>query len=118
MCIQTFASDLAVEGFDKGVVSRFARPREVEGHVVRVSPQVEITRHELTALVNSDRLRIVNLTADLFQRHHNIVSAVAEAGINDGRELREDIDNRQNPDLVPQCQLVMHKIHGPRLIRR
>ena len=60
MGVQTFASDLAVEGFDERIVCWLSRPAEVEDYTVGVSPEIEIARHKLAALVNADGLQIAN----------------------------------------------------------
>ena len=54
MRAQTFCSELAVEGFDEGVVRRLARAREVENDTTLVSPKVEIAGDKLGALVDTD----------------------------------------------------------------
>jgi hypothetical protein len=45
--VQTFASELAIEGFDEAVVGRLARPREVQHDTLLVSPDTEIAGDEL-----------------------------------------------------------------------
>lgn len=40
--VQAFGSEAAVERLDEGVVGRFTRAREVQGHAFGVGPEVEI----------------------------------------------------------------------------
>lgn len=116
MSVETFASDLAVERFYEGIVRRFARTREVECYIVRVGPEIEVSGYELAALVDTDRSRITDLTADPFQSPHDVFGAIVKLWIDDGGERREGIDNRQNTDLVPESELVVHEVHSQRLL--
>ena len=64
MCVQAFASELAVEGFDEAVVGRLAWPREVQHDTLLVSPDIEIAGNELRSLFDADRLGIADGFAD------------------------------------------------------
>ena len=64
MCVQAFRPELAVESLDEGILGRLSGPGEVENDVVAVSPQIEIAGDKLAALVDTDRLRITELSAD------------------------------------------------------
>ena len=50
MRIQAFRPELAVEGFDEGIVGWLAWAGEVERYTTLVRPQVQIARHELGPL--------------------------------------------------------------------
>ncbi len=65
MGIQALAAELAIEGFDEGVVGRFAWPGEGERDVTLISPEAEIAGDELAALIDADGLREANLAADV-----------------------------------------------------
>jgi hypothetical protein len=54
VCVQTFGAELAVKGFDEGIVRRLAWPGEVERDAALVSPQIQIA---LGALIDADRCR-------------------------------------------------------------
>ncbi len=43
--------------YDERIVGQFSRPREVERNAALIGPQVEITRDELSALIDPDRRR-------------------------------------------------------------
>ena len=60
MLVQAFVAELAVERLDEGVVTRLARPREVQFDVFLAGPKVEIAGDELG---DPDRLRIAHLSA-------------------------------------------------------
>lgn len=47
---------------------------------------------------------------------HDILAAVAEARIDDGREAREGVDDRQYTDPAAGRQLVMNEIHSPDVV--
>lgn len=55
---QSFAAELAVEGFDEGIIGRLAGAGEVEDDALMIGPQIEIAGDEFRALINTDRLRI------------------------------------------------------------
>src|SRR5688572_28476261 len=77
--VQTFGSELAVERFDEGIVSRLAWPTEVECYAFHVRPQVEILAHELGTVVDAYRLGIAELRSPAFECFDDIVSAIALA---------------------------------------
>ena len=56
--VRTFHPELAVERLDECVVRRHAGPAEVQRYAFLVSPQIQIPRDELGALIHPDRLRI------------------------------------------------------------
>ena len=60
MRVQALASELAAERFDEALVSRLARPREVQHNTLLVSPNIEIVGDELRALVDADGLGIAD----------------------------------------------------------
>ena len=49
-----------------------------------------------------------------FEGRDQVLSSVAEPRIDERREPREGVNNRQNPELLPGRQLVMHKVHALR----
>ena len=49
MSVQALRPQLAVERLDEAVVGRLAGPREVQGDVVGIGPQVKITGDKLTS---------------------------------------------------------------------
>src|ERR1700722_6947296 len=92
--VQAFASELAVEGFDEAVVSRLARPREVQHNALLISPDIEITGDKLRSLVDADRLGVANSFANALQGQHDILTPIAEARIDGWREATEGIHDR------------------------
>lgn len=81
MSVQTLSAEASIEGFDERIVSRFARPTEVERDTIGIGPQIQIARDELGALIDADGLRITNCRAGVLQRLNDILGAVAEARI-------------------------------------
>jgi hypothetical protein len=55
--VQIFCSEVSVGRLDEGIVGGFFGPGEVEGDAALISPQMQITRHELRALVDAGRSR-------------------------------------------------------------
>src|SRR3546814_3294058 len=43
--------------------------------------------------------------------------AVAEPRVEHRREAWEGVHHRQYPDLAARCQLVVHEVHGPDIVR-
>jgi len=114
--VQTFASELAVEGFDEAVVRRLSRPREIQHDTLLVSPDIEIAGDELRSLVDANRLGIADGFADALQGQHDILASIAEAGIDGRREAAESIYNREHADLAAGGELVVNKVHRPGLV--
>lgn len=117
MRVQTLGPEATVEGFNEGVIGRFARPGEVQNDVVGIGPEVEVTADKLGALVNPDCLRIAHCPTGLVERADNILRAIAEPWIDDRREPAKGVDDREHPDLPPCRELVMDKIHRPDIVR-
>jgi len=65
MGVQALGPQTPVEGLDEGVVSRFARPGEIQDDIVGIGPQIQIPRDEFRALIDPNRLRITSLLANL-----------------------------------------------------
>ena len=72
VCVQAFRAELAIEGFDEGVVGRFVRAGEVQGDTTPVCPEIEVARNELRPLIYPDRLGEPELPADVFDDLDNI----------------------------------------------
>jgi hypothetical protein len=115
--VQAFRPEASIEGFDVGVASRFTRPGEVRGDVVGVGPQIEIAGDEFLSLIDADGLRIACRSAESLKRVNDVLSAVADEGIQDRHIAREKIDDRQHANLTPGSQLIMNKIHRPGFVR-
>lgn len=75
---------------DERIVCRLAGPAEVQNHIVRISPQIEVTGDELRALIDADSLRIANLAADSFQRYRRADLASRLLCVT-GKVQREDL---------------------------
>jgi hypothetical protein len=126
MGVQAFRAQLTIERLDEAVIRGLTWPREVQGKRIGISPEIKVARNELAAVVDPYRLGIADLTADAFQRLDNILAApngdckqspsgqwIGEPCIGRGAEAGMGVDNRENTELVAQCQLVMNKIHRP-----
>lgn len=116
MRVQTFASELSVEGFDEAVVRRLTRPREVQHDTFLVSPDIEIPGDELRSLVNADRLGIANGFADALQGQHDIFASIAKTRIDGRREATESVHDREHTDLAAGGELVVNEVHRPGLV--
>ena len=60
--VQALRPEAAVKDLDEGVVRRLAGPAEVQGDAMGIGPQVQVSGHELGALIDSDRLRTAQPT--------------------------------------------------------
>ena len=94
VCVQTLRSELAVEGLNEAVVGRLTRPREVQRDPALVGPEVEIARHELGALIDTDRRRESHFIANLFQYLHDVDAAESEPWLQRWREAGERIERQ------------------------
>ena len=52
--VEAFAAELAVEGFDEGIIGRLAGAGEVEDDTLLIGPQIEIAGDEFRALIDTD----------------------------------------------------------------
>lgn len=64
MSVQAFGAELAVERFDKAIVSRFAGPREVQRYIIGIGPQIEIAGDEFAVIVHANGVRIAEPDAE------------------------------------------------------
>jgi hypothetical protein len=117
MRVEALGPRSAIERLNERIVGWFARPTEVEGHVVLIRPQIEVARDELGALIDADRVWIADLRAHPVERGHHIFAAVAEPRIDGRGEPREQINNREDAKLRTRRQLVVHEVHCPGLVR-
>ena len=116
MRVQTFRSEFAIERFNDRHSQWASRPGEVQRDIALISPQVEIARDELGALIDPDCLREHDLPTDLFEYLHNIRTAEGEPSFDCGREARERVNDREYPQLAPGRELIMDEVHGPGLV--
>lgn len=90
MRAQTFRPEGSVERFDERVVLWLPWPREVESDATLISPQIQIARHKLGALIDADRCRKSDFPVDPFQHLHDIDAAEGDRGSSAG-ENREKV---------------------------
>lgn len=69
---QAHGPERAVVGLDEPVVGGLAGAGEVQGHVVRAGPQVEVARDELAPVVDRDRPWTAEVPADPLQRPDHV----------------------------------------------
>jgi hypothetical protein len=84
MMVQAHRAEPAVERLEEGIVGRFARTGEVERHALLISPQIQISRHELRALIYLDGLGIANLAADPLQGGDHVLARKLKRGSSAG----------------------------------
>ena len=102
--VQAFRAEPAIEGFDKGVVRRLSRAREVERDATQIGPEVHVAGDELAALIHSDRLGISSLPTGSIQCRDHVFTAVAEPRIVSGVPIARLTDGSmaagQQPDFA------------------
>ena len=116
MRVEALGAKSTVERLNERIVRWLSRPGEVERDVVLIGPQIEIAGDELGALIDADRVRIVDLSTDTFEGRHHILAAVAEPRIDRRGEPREQIHDGENAQPRAGRQLIVHKIHRPCLV--
>ncbi len=114
---QAFCPETPVERFDERIVCRLAGPRKIQCDALGVGPKVKVARDELRALIDTDRLWIANSGAGALQRLHDVFRSIAEARIDDWREARERVHDREHPDFSAGRQLIVDEVHRPSLVR-
>src|SRR5215216_1938683 len=77
--VQTLLSEPTVEGFDRGVVGRFAATTEVQDDAVGVRPEVHRGTDELRSVVAVNALRHSSLETQALERGRDILSTQALA---------------------------------------
>ena len=115
--VQALHPELAIERRDEAVFGGLAGPGEVEDGAILIGTQIEITAHQLRALVNPDFRWIADGSAEPFKGQHHVLTPVAEPRIDRRREPGVGIDDRKHADLSPGRQLVVNEVHGPGLVR-
>src|SRR4029077_11672473 len=93
VCVQPCDQELAVEGFDEGVVGWLAWPAEVECHAFRIRPEIELLTDELGATVGADSSGIAELCRAVFKRLEDIPSTIAPTDADGRRQTRQRIDD-------------------------
>ena len=71
-----------------------------ERSIALVRPRIQVARHELGALVDSDRRREAHLSQGSFQHPHNVGATEAKPLFQCGREA-EKVRWRSQPAIVP-----------------
>lgn len=112
MGVQAFRLELAVERLDEAVVCRLAWPREVQGDVVGISPEVEVTGNELTAIVHPDRPGIPGPPADAFQCLDDVLASIGEPSVACRTVSRVRVDHGQDTQLIACRELVVNEAAG------
>ena len=115
--VQTFRSEAPVEFLDKRVIGRLAWAREVERDAALISPQVQITLHELSTLIDPYGCRKSHLPADPFQHLDDVGAAECKPRFQRRREPRERVDNREHTKFLSRRHLIVHEVHRPSLVR-
>ena len=82
--VQALAAEPAVERLYERTVRRLARPLEVQRHVLRKGPKVEIAAGVRRALIDPDRLRTAQVDADPFERFGDVFRPIVELQIDHG----------------------------------
>src|SRR5258708_309349 len=96
--VQALRPELAVQAFDEGIAGRLAGPAEVERDIAHEGPQVELLADELRPVVEPDRFRVTDLSANPFERVDDIGAAKLLAHLNGRRKPGESVDDRQNSE--------------------
>ena len=115
--VQTFGPKLAVERLDEAVVRWLTGLGEVQYNVVGVSPQIEVVGDELGAVIDPDCLRVAVGPADPFQGLNHVFPAIRELRIGDRTVSGMRVDDREDQQLLPCRELVMHEVHCPDFVR-
>ena len=67
-------------------------------------------------MIDTDRCRESHFIADPFKYRHDVGATEGEPRRQRGREAGEDVDDREHPELVPRCQLIVDEVHRPGLV--
>jgi len=86
VCVQTFASELAVEAFYVAVILRFAGTNKIEDHPLMIRPRIEVTGYEVATAINSIRRWTADLATGALQGPDNIFTLLPKPGIQCVRE--------------------------------
>ena len=81
MCVQTFLTELAIEAFDKSIITWFVRSREVQHNSFQIDPWVKVRRDKLAAIVDLNKFRISKFLAYSFEYAYDILILVTEPWI-------------------------------------
>src|SRR5947209_5515508 len=65
--VQALGPELAVQAFDEGIIGRFTGPAEVQCDTAHEGPQVELATDEFRPIIEPDRFRTTDLSANPFK---------------------------------------------------
>jgi hypothetical protein len=100
------------------LISRLAKPAEIQCNFVEVSPKVQHSSCELRTIVHKDGIRFSLLHGNLFKYLHHLVCRESTVHPDCYRFTGANIQNGQDSDTLSICEHVTHKVHGPDLIKR
>lgn len=72
--VQAFGSELAIQGFDEGVVGWFSGTAKVERDAPHEGPEIQFLADKLRAVVQANRLWMANFQSSFFQCGNNVGS--------------------------------------------
>lgn len=116
VCVQTFSPELAVQGFNEGIVCRLSWSREVESDASHVGPQIKFPADELRAIVNADGFWRSKVRGRLFESFDDIATAIGSPNVDGWRMPGKRIHDRQDPQFATVEKLIVHKVHRPEFV--
>jgi hypothetical protein len=105
MCIQTFVTETPIERLQKGIIDRFSGAREVQLHLILVSPAVQNLRDELRAVVHPNGTRGPTDGRDPRHRLDSLLSLDTLSDVDHQCFAGEVINHcqRAEPTTIEQC---------------
>ena len=110
--VETFLTEASVERLDECVVGGLAGPGEVQRDAALVGPDVEIARHELGALIDTDRRRESHFIADSFQYLHDIGAAESADSDRCRPGFRDDLAHHSDLKSPTRSEMMSPTIPG------
>src|SRR5215218_1670106 len=96
--VETLGAKVAIEGFGKGIVRRFPRPRELQLHSMLICPRVQRFRDELRSIVDGDAFWRPCRPLQLLQHRDDAFAGQGGANRNRRTYSADVIDYRQDPE--------------------
>ena len=116
--VEELTPDAAIKRFDKRVVGRRNRPREIELHLIRIRSLVNRRRDEFCTVITTNCFGQAAFPARVLQHSHNVFRTKRLRYFHGQAFARGDVDDAQEPVRAFVGKSAVHKIHTPDFVRR
>lgn len=114
--VQALRTQWSIKRFDKSVVRRFSRPREVEFNLVQICPLVERPVDKFRPVVGQNTSRLAADPRKAIQFFDHLVRPESCSRACRESSSRIAVDDRQDPERPPVMSAVRDEVVGPDVV--